>query len=152
VRFTSEKAEAASYQGVIRHFRDPANRASAHVVYPGSAVAGVAAQMVPWSEAAWTEAAYNPSSVEIESADAIWLGHDQHGFQQLARMAAYLLHAYSLPPVWSHERGLCRHGDLGAAGGGHPSCPTTDLHLWRTFVSRVQYEHERGHFRHRWGR
>lgn len=151
VRYTTAKAEAASYRGVINYFSDPVNKASAHVVYPGSAVPGAAGQMVRWSDYAWAQAAYNPAAVEIEAADAIWLGHDPAGLEQLARMFAFLLHAARLPPVWSHSRGFCRHADLGQAGGGHTACPTTDLVLWRSFVRLVQAEYARGGFRHSWG-
>lgn len=152
VRYTSPQQEDASFEGVRSFFRNPANRASAHVVYEGEAAGGRAAQMVRWSDYAWAEAAYNPTSVEIESADAIWLGHDPHGLRRLARMVAWCLVHWSLPPVWSHERGFCRHADLGAAGGSHPSCPTTDLATWREFATWVLYEHGRGGFRSSWGR
>lgn len=158
VRYTTEPAEAQSYAGVIAYFKNPANRASAHVVYPGSAVPGHAAQMVSWDHLAWAEAAYNAEADEIESADACWTGGehgepaDLTGLHVLARIVAYRLHKRGLPPVWSHRRGFCRHADLGAAGGGHLECPTTDLNLWRRFVGMVQHEHERGGFRASWGR
>lgn len=151
VRYTSAKGEAADYVGVVRYFLDPANRASAHVVFPGSAVPGVATQMVGWERMAWAEAAYNPTADDIESADAIWLGKDPHGLQVLARIVAYRLHKHDLPCVWSHRRGFCRHADLGAAGGGHLECPTTNIALWRHFAGLVQAEHERGGFRDHWG-
>jgi len=158
VRYTTEPAEAKSYAGVIAYFKNPANRVSAHVVYPGSAVPGEAAQMVSWDHMAWAEAAYNPVADEIESADACWtLEHDgkvadEHGLAVLARIVAYRLHKRGLPAVWSHRRGFCRHADLGVAGGGHLECPTTDMSVWRRFVSLVQHEHERGGFRASWGR
>lgn len=152
VRYTSQPAEAQSYAGVISFFSNPANRASAHVVYPGTAVPNEATQMVAWSDYAWAEAAYNPVADEIESADALWNGHDDAGFLQLARIVAFRLHERGLPAVWSHRRGFCRHADLGSAGGDHPSCPTTDPVLWRRFVRAVQAEFERGGFRKTWGR
>jgi hypothetical protein len=152
VRFTSEAAEAASYHGVVRFFEDPKNEASAHIVFPGSAVPGHATQMVAWDQKAWAEAAYNPTSDDVESADAIWLGHDWQGFHVLSRIVAYRLHQRGLPAVWSAERGFCRHGDLGEQGGGHTACPTTDPHLWRLFAAAVQHEHARGGFRRTWGR
>ena len=151
-RYVSEPAEKVDYEGVIRYFSNPKNEASAHVVYPGSAVPGEATQMVSWSDYAWAEAAYNPAADDVESADAIWIGHDPHGFRQLARIVAARLAVRGLPPVWSSRRGVCRHADLGSAGGGHLECPTTDLALWRDFVKLVQAEHTRGHFRQPWGR
>lgn len=152
VRYVDAAGEAKDYAGVIAYFSNPANQASAHVVYPGSAVPGEATQMVAWSDYAWAEAAYNPVADDVESADAIWLGHDEEGLHVLARIVAARLHARGLPAVWSHRRGFCRHADLGQAGGGHLECPTTDLALWRRFVRLVQAEHERGHFRPSWGR
>jgi hypothetical protein len=164
VRFTDEHAEARSYQGVIDFFKqkapggDPRRAVSAHIVYPGSAVPGEATQMVPWHQKAWAEAYYNPDSVEVESADAIWLGHDPAGFHQLAHLVAYLLHHYHLPPRALdaagvvHGKGFCRHADLGQLGGGHTSCPTTDIHLMRAFDHLVVSEFHRDGFRHMWGK
>lgn len=151
VRFTDEKAEARSYQGVINEFLNPANEASAHVVYPGSAVPGHATQMVRWSEMAWTEAKDNPRGISVESADAIWQGHDPAGFHQLARIVAGLVHFNGLPCVWSLERGFARHGDGGSADGGHTLCPTGNMSLWRAFAGLVEYEYHRGGFRPSWG-
>jgi len=108
--------------------------------------------MVPWDTAAWTQADYNASSVEIECADAIFLGHDPRGLQETARIVAYLLHHNKLPVRWSTETGFCRHADLGAKGGGHTACPTTDMHLWGAFCSLVKHEAARGGFRAEWGR
>lgn len=152
VRYTTPAAEASSYHGVVSYFSNPANRASAHVVFPGSAVPGEATQMVAWADLAWAEAAYNPVADDVESADACWLGEDDAGLAVLARIVAFRLHARGLPAVWSARRGFCRHADLGAAGGGHTACPTTDLGYWRRFVGMVQHEARRGGFRPVWGR
>lgn len=152
VRYTTEPEEAKTYEGVVNYFSNPANRASAHIVYPGSAVPDHATQMVAWEHMAWAEAAYNPDADDIESADAIWLGHDPDGLDQLARIVAYRLHKRGLPAVWSTRHGVCRHADLGAAGGGHLECPTTDLNVWRHFVGKVQHELAVGGFRDTWGR
>ena len=152
VRYTTEPDEAKSYHGVINWFSNPANRASAHVVFPGSAVPGEATQMVAWADMAWAEAAYNPVADDVESADAIWVGGDTEGMAVLARIVAFRLHVRGLPAVWSTRRGFCRHADLGAAGGGHTSCPTTDMAQWRHFVTLVQHEAARGGFRKTWGR
>lgn len=153
VTFTTLAAEALSYRGVIREFLNPASQASAHIVMPGSAVPGRAAQMVHWSQKAWTEAAFNPTSVEVECADAIWLGHDPHGLQVTARIVAFLLHKHGLKPVHTVDGGFCRHGDLGTAGGGHTVCPVPDsAPVWQAFSALVAHEHARGSFRASWGR
>lgn len=156
VRITNETAEAASYHGTVNYLSEPASQVSAHVVFPGSAVPGEATQMVAWNDYAWAEAAYNPAAVEVESADAIWLpmtdgARDVEGMAVLARIVAFMVAKNQLPPVWSTAKGFCRHADLGAAGGGHTSCPTTDIGLWRHFVSLVQSEYTRAGFRPSWG-
>lgn len=151
VKFSGLPDEALSYEGVVNYFKNPANKASAHIVFPGSAVPGKATQMVGWNAMAWTEAAYNPYCDEIECADAVWLGADPEGLAVLARIVAFRLHVRNLPAVWSNRKGFCRHADLGAAGGGHFQCPTVDLTLWKEFVSMVQGEVKRGGFRSHWG-
>lgn len=157
VRYVSEPAEKVDYEGVVRFFSDPRNQASAHIVFPGSAYPGHATQMVPWAKYAWAEAAYNPVADDVESADACWtFGADNHlvdldGLHVLAHIVAFRLKKRHLPPVWSTRLGFCRHGDLGAAGGGHTACPTTNMALWRYFVRLVQAEYHKGGFRHSWG-
>jgi len=152
VHYTDEQGEALSYEGVVRNFKQTSSQASAHFVFPGSAKPGEITQMVPYGEYAWAEAAYNPTSVEIENADAIWLGKDPKGLAELARITGYLLHKFQLPPVWSHDRGFCRHGDLGAAGGGHTACPTTNMTTWRRFVGLTQAAYAAGGYPKSWGR
>lgn len=144
--------EKISYGGVISWFHNPASEVSAHVVFPGSAVPNEATQIVAWDGMAWAEENYNPVADEIESADDIWIGTDVQGMTVLARIVAYRLHARGLPAEWSTEKGFCRHADLGAAGGGHTECPTTDMTLWKTFVDLVQAEAKRGGFPESWGR
>jgi hypothetical protein len=151
-RYVDSAHEDASYHGVVNYFRDPANEASSHIVHPGSAHPGRATQMVPWDMAAWTEAEFNASSVEVECADAIWLGHDPRGLHETARIVAFLLHKYRLPVRWSTQTGFCRHGDLHQQKDPHPACPTTDMHLWGAFSQLVHHEATRGGFRETWGR
>lgn len=152
VRYSTEAEEEKTYHGVVRYFLDTEHEASAHIVFPGSADPGRATQMVAWDDYAWAEAAYNPQADDIESADAIWVSNDSRGLEVLARIVADRLKARGLPPVWSSHRGFCRHADLGAAGGGHTQCPTTDIKHWKHFVSLVQHEHARAGFRPHWGR
>ncbi len=150
-RYTTEPAEAVSYRAVISEFLNVANGASAHFVYPGSAVPNEITQMVDYADYAWTEAAYNPTSVEIECADAIWQGHDPDGLEQLAHITGYLLHRFRLQPVHEVNGGFCRHGDLGTAGGGHLFCPTADLAFFRAFGQKVAEHYHAGGYRKRWG-
>ena len=159
VAYRNMPEEKQAFRGVLSEFQNPHNEASSHFVYPGSAIPNYCAQMIPLSQKAWTEAAFNKTGVSIECADAIWLGQDAMGFAQLARMTAYLLHRFNLPPNWVRgvsvgvRRGFCRHADGGMLGGGHPLCPTTDMELWWQFIGRVKAEHKRGEFTEKeWGR
>ena len=161
VVFRNMPEERQAFRGVLHEFQDPHNEASSHLVFPGTAIRNYCAQMVPFSRKSWTEAAFNKTGISIECADAIWLGHDALGFAQLARITAYLLHRFGLPPQWTPapgpifnpRRGFCRHADGGGLAGGHTQCPTTDLELWRQFVGRTQAEYHRGEFRKEpWGR
>jgi hypothetical protein len=150
-----------TYPGVIAEFKNPANQASAHIVYAGSVgkYANKAAQMVLGKDKAWTQyPTYNEIGFSIECADAIWLGQDPHGFDVTARMVAWLLHHYKLPNKWVRGAalvnapfGYTRHYDLGALGGGHTD-PTTNEAKWLRFCGRVDREVARGGFREVWAR
>ena len=150
-----------SFDSVRAWLSDPEAKASAHVVYGGTLdnAAGAAVQLVPWAAKAWTECELNPVGISVECADAIWRGHDAHGFAQLARIVAFLClrHLDACRPVDAHgivagTHGFTRHADAGALGCGHLACPTTDLQLWRQFASRVVAEYRHGGFRDRWGK
>lgn len=150
-----------SFESVCEWLSSARAQASAHVVYGGTleARAGLAAQLVPFAEKAWTECELNPVGISIESADAIWRGHDARGFAQLARIVALLCHLHldacrpvSAAGIVAGSHGFTRHADAGALGCGHLACPTTDLDLWRQFSERVVQEHRRGGFRGTWGR
>lgn len=136
-------------------------RASSHAVYAGEhgADAGRAAQLVPWDQKAWTQCELNPVALSVESADAIWHGHDPAGFARLAVIVAGLC---------THELDACRrvdahgivagvhgfafHRDGGALGCGHLSCPSTDAELLAQFSARVVAEFRYGGFGPKWGR
>jgi len=149
-----------SFQSVCNWLSDPRSQASAHVVYGGTLndPEGEAAQLVKWEDKAWTQCALNPVGLSVESADAIWQGHDAHGFAQLARIVALLCHLQlqvcrELTPaaVLAGSQGFARHADAGALGCGHLSCPTADAELWQQFASRVIEEYRHGGFRSSWG-
>jgi len=150
-----------SYEGVIGWLQDPESKASAHVVYAGETGphAGDAAQLVKWAAKAWTQCELNPVGISVESADAIWNGHDPHGFARLARLVALLCHLHldacrpvSAQGIVAGAHGFTRHADAGALGCGHPACPTTDHALWTQFAARVVAEYRRGGFRAQYGR
>lgn len=149
-----------TFAGTCSWLKDPKSQASAHVVYAGELAgdAGRAAQLVPWRLKAWTECELNPVGLSVESADAIWRGHDGAGFARLARIVAGLCHFHldacryvSSAGIVAGSHGFTRHSDAGALGCGHPSCPTTDLELWDQFSERVVLEYRHGGFRPSWG-
>lgn len=137
---------------------DPAHQVSAHFVYAGEIGkdGGRCVQIVRLADKAWTQCEWNASSVSVECADAMWLGHDPLGLYRLARITGWLLRHFKLTPEWVHGyalihgTGFCRHADLGYGGCGHLSCPTTDMAVWGWFVHRVQHEVERGGYRTAW--
>lgn len=143
-----------SYASALRTLRDdkrpPAQRVSAHVLTDSSRVA---AQLVPWDQKAWTAGAFNSASYNLEIDDDAWSG-DVAAFLTAARLVAFLCMRTGIPPSWTRDPadtpGVCRHADLGRAGGGHTD-PTLDLALWRSFVERVRLEHDHDGFRPRYG-
>lgn len=151
LKYVSLAQTRRAYQGVINEFKDKSNEASSHFVFPGAAVPNEITQMIRYADYAWTQSAYNPTSMEIECADAMWLGKDPDGLEQCAHIVGFWLKHFKLPPVWSINSGFCRHYDLGQKGGGH-SDPTTDLRKWKNFVSRVQFHYKKGGYRTKWGR
>jgi N-acetylmuramoyl-L-alanine amidase len=149
-------------QGIINEFENPANQASAHLVYAGenpphAPDRGRCLQMVAFADKAWTEKGDNDRGISIETADTIWLGNDPHGFARLARMVAFLATHFDLPLHWQRDpntrgnKGISRHADGGSFAGGHTVCPTIDEPLWQQFIARVQQEAAHGEFRERWG-
>lgn len=140
-----------SYAGAVSWMENPRSQVASHICLREDGLA--ATQLVRYSDSAWTEAAANSFSVGLEMAGF----PDRESDAQLAvaaRIVAYLLHRFDLPdryaPEWGSP-GFCRHGDLGVAGGNHPSCPMTVDHFVHRFVPLVQREAARGAFLPKWG-
>ena len=150
-----------TFDGTVSWLCSAGSEASAHLVYAGrlGPDAGRCLQLVAWADKAWTECDLNPRGISIETADAVWQGHDPEGFAQLARTVALILHVHGWPVRWVRgdgliggSRGHTRHADAGALGCGHLSCPTTDLQLYQQFHERVLAEYRHGGFRSTYGR
>lgn len=141
-----------SYEGSIRALMDPAHQASAHVIMKKGG--REATQLVAWDQKAWACMAFNALSDNLEIADECWDGSDPHGLAVAARIVAFRCLKRKIDPVWTHDPlnkpGICRHFDLGKAGGGHTD-PTLDVAYWRRFILTVRKEYERGGFRKTWG-
>jgi len=140
-----------SYAGATATFLDARSQVSAHVLTNG---ASEARQFVAWNKKAWSCVSFNSASYNLEVDDAAWTPAGLAAFNTAARIVAFLCHKTGIPPTWTikpaHEPGVCRHYDLGIAGGGHTD-PTTDAQLWRQFMARVVAEFNRGGFRPAWG-
>lgn len=155
---TTQAQARSLFAGNVNYMRTASSQVSAHVVYGGTLAdpRGAAVQLVEWQRKAWTEAAVNSAGISIESADAIWHGHDDGGLEQLARIVAYLCKRTNIPPRWAKTPagvGVARHLDLGALGNpNHHVCPTGDVLVWKRFMRLVLKEHKRGGFRKTWGR
>ena len=88
-----------TFDGTVSWLCSPGSEASAHLVYAGrlGPDAGRCLQLVAWADKAWTECDLNPRGISIETADAVWQGHDPEGFAQLARTVALILHVHGWP-------------------------------------------------------
>lgn len=98
-------------------FQNPAAKVSSHICTDGE---GHTARYVPDSLKAWHCAGSNSVSLGIEQ-----IGSASQNFwptaqlKTTARWIAYYSLRYDIPIRVSTTRGVCRHSDLGAAGGGH---------------------------------
>jgi hypothetical protein len=139
------------FAGAEATLTDPAAQVSAHILTDSNREA---VQLVPWDRKAWACASFNSASYNLEIDDAAWTGADPAGLATAARIVAFLCKRTGIPPTWTpqptHTPGVCRHYDLGRAGGGHTD-PTTDTARWRRFMQQVVAEHDRGGFRPTWG-
>lgn len=147
-----------SYAGAIATMRDPKHEAAAHAIVRDDG--RQATQLVPWNRKAWHAAAFNSYTIGVETPDAVWLeqvGRPSYAKRVCARVFAYLAHKHAIPAravtgadLIAGKRGLVRHLDLGAMGGGHTD-PTSREDVWHEFVELVAHELDRGGFRPSWG-
>jgi hypothetical protein len=143
----------SSYASALRTLTTPAGNGSvsAHVLTEHDR----ATQLVPWDEKAWSCVAFNAASYNLEVDDNAWDGTDSVAWRKAARLVAYLCHKTGIPATWTqsptHTPGVCRHYDLGRAGGGHTD-PTTDAAKWRAFMQGVRTQLVAGGFRDKYGR
>lgn len=138
------------YAGAVSWLRNPAARASAHVVIREDG--RQAAQLVPFSRKAWHAADANPHTIGIEIAGWTARANDARQVRAAARVTAMLCARYRIPARQGDEqgrRGITTHRALGQFGGGH-----TDPggFSWPAFLSLVGRELRRGRFPREWGR
>jgi N-acetylmuramoyl-L-alanine amidase CwlA len=142
---------AGAYAGSVSWLCNPQADASAHLVVREDG--GEVTQLVHLSEKAWHAAAFNSRAVGVEHANTTSKGYATLAqLQESARIFAWLCLHLKVPPRWSRngqESGVCRHMDLGAAGGGHTQCGP-DLSGWLHFLDLLHVELKRGGFRKTW--
>jgi hypothetical protein len=142
---------AGKYAGDVSWLRNPKSKASAHLVVREDG--GEVSQLVPLSKKAWTQAAFNPRAIGVEHSNLTAKGYStEDQLRVSARIFGWLLWKFELP--FRHARGgsgpgICRHLELGAAGGGHTECGTGNADFWR-FMDMVHHELERGGWRPNW--
>ena len=158
--------KGSTVDGVWGYQSNPSNQVSSHFIYGGTVGpdANRLVQGVALGDKAWTNCAFNVISATIECNDTIFnygagagIEQDAFGMEVVARIVAWHLHRFVLPPNWvkgtallNGSKGFTRHADLGSAGCGHGMCPTTDMTRWSRFCDLVKREYKRGGFRPDW--
>jgi N-acetyl-anhydromuramyl-L-alanine amidase AmpD len=125
------------YRGAISTFQNTHSEVSAHIVLREDG--GEATQMVGYRSKAWHVRSFNSRAIGIEMAGFLAAGLVAAEWLAAAEITAYLCHRFGIPPTWTKDGvkpGVCRHYDLGKAGGGHRD-PTQDLKIWQGFIDNV---------------
>ncbi len=125
------------YKGAIATFANTHSQVSAHVVLREDGKE--ATQMVGFKSKAWHVKAFNSRSIGIEMAGFLAKGLDAAEWLAAAEITAYLCHRFNVPTTWTRNGarpGVCRHYDLGKAGGGHMD-PTQSIAIWQKFLDNV---------------
>jgi hypothetical protein len=138
---------AGAYKGSVAWLCNPAAQASAHLVVreDGGEVTHAAA--------------FNPRSVGVEHANVTAKGYATDAqLRESARIFGWLiaqsprLFGQQIPPRWArggNGPGVCYHGELGAAGGGHTACGP-DHSGWLRFLDLLHAELKQGGYRKQW--
>src|SRR3954470_4414844 len=85
-----------SYDGAISWFKNPSSQVSAHVVLREDG--REATQMVAYGNKAWHCADFNSESLGLEMAGVASKGFSSDELRVAARIIAFFLHQYHLPP------------------------------------------------------
>lgn len=144
---------AGAYVGSVAWLRNPVADASAHLVVREDG--GEVSQLVALQNKAWHASEFNGRSVGVEHANVTAKGYATDAqLRQSARVFGWLCLHLDVPPRWAREgqgRGVCYHGELGAAGGGHTSCGP-DHSGWLHFLELLHHEVKRGGYKRTWAR
>lgn len=154
VRLLVWHESAGVYRGDVSWLCNPKASASAHIVVREDG--REATQLVPLARKAWhADRTFNPVSVGVEHSNLTAKGYaTEDQLRVSARIFGWLCLELGVPPRWSRDGsspGVCRHLDLGAAGGGHTQCGPGDAD-WHRFLGLLHHEIARGDYRHDWAR
>lgn len=145
---------AGAYAGSVSWLRNPIADASALGVLREDG--DEFSQLVRMADKAWHASAFNARSIGIEHANTTAKGYaTERQLRVSARIFGWLCINNPdgpIPPRWArggHGPGVCRHLDLGAAGGGHTQCGPSD-HDWLRFLDMLHDEIARGGYRKTW--
>jgi len=144
-------ATAGPFAGSLAWLRNPAADASCHLMLREDG--DETAQLVKLALKAWHAAGWNPFTVGVEHAcnGAGFASHAQ--LVQSARLFGWLCKHHGIPPVYGlhRPRGIVRHRDLGAAGGGHSDGPS-DRVWFHEYLPLVQSNVAAGGYRKAYAR
>ena len=117
-------AQGSSQSGIDAWFADPKAQVSAHF----SIVArGVVHQHVPLTVMAWAERDYNDVAISIEHLGYSGKKITRPQLRASMRLIEWLHVQFPQVPLRRTAdpigNGVIGHGELGVAGGDHPSCP-----------------------------
>lgn len=140
-----------SYSGAVSWLRNPAAKASAHLVLREDGLE--CTQLVPLALKSWNAEAFNPRNVGVELANITAKGYATDAQLRVsARIVGWLCLDLGIPPRWARNGlgpGVCYHGELGAAGGNHPACGP-DHSGWLRFLDLLHAELKRGGYKKTW--
>lgn len=144
---------AGPYLGSIAWLCNPIAEASAQLVLREDG--GECTQLVKLADKAWAQGAFNPRAVSVEHANVTAKGYATEAQLEVsARVFGWLCINLGIPPRFARGgvgRGVCRHSDLGIAGGGHTQCGPGDA-TWERFLVMLHEEIARGGYRKEWAR
>lgn len=115
-----------------------------------------ATQLVPLAAKAWHAGySFNSRSVGVEHANITRKGYaTREQLEVSARIFGWLCLHLHVPPRWARHGvgpGVCFHGELGQAGGGHTACGP-DPSGWALFLELLHEEIDRGGYRKTWAK
>ena len=128
----------ADLVAVGKWFQNPAAQVSSHVCTDGE---GHSARYVPDEPKAWHCAGANSISLGVEQiGQAAQTSWPTAQLKETAKWIAFWSRKYGIPIQSSTVHGVCRHSDLGAAGGGHhdpgPAYPLDRVLRYAKWFSR----------------